>query len=289
MNKISYGYASATSGALIWGMAPLYYHFLNEFPLMEVVAQRAFWSCVLFMVVFIIQNRLLELRLALNSFKNISLFIICSALIGTNWLLFIFALNYGQLMQSALGYYIFPLLTAAMGYYFLGERLDKLTKIALLFALAAVLLKGTSLSNFPWIAISMATTFALYAIIRKQLPVKSDTGTLIETIMLAPIAVIYFGWQAQNGAVLFFGADLMGLMLAVFCGLFTITPLYLFHNGNKMLPLAISGLIFYLNPTSQLIISIMLGEPFSFIDISVFVLIWAGLLTQFSPLFFKSL
>lgn len=288
MNKISYGYASATSGALIWGMAPLYYRLLNEFPLMEVVAQRAFWSCILFMVVFIIQNRLSELRQALNSFKNISLFIICSALIGTNWLLFIFALNYGQLMQSALGYYIFPLLTAAMGYYFLGERLDKLTKIALLFALAAVLLKGTSLSNFPWIAISMATTFALYAIIRKQLPVKSDTGTLIETIMLAPIAMIYFGWQAQNGAVLFFGADLMGLMLAVFCGLFTIIPLYLFHNGNKMLPLAISGLIFYLNPTSQLIISIMLGEPFSFIDISVFVLIWTGLLIQFSPMFFKS-
>lgn len=287
MNKISYGYASATSGALIWGMAPLYYRLLNEFPLMEVVAQRAFWSCILFMVVFIIQNRLSELRQALNSFKNISLFIICSALIGTNWLLFIFALNYGQLMQSALGYYIFPLLTAAMGYYFLGERLDKLTKIALLFALAAVLLKGTSLSNFPWIAISMATTFALYAIIRKQLPVKSDTGTLIETIMLAPIAMIYFGWQAQNGAVLFFGADLMGLMLAVFCGLFTIIPLYLFHNGNKMLPLAIAGLIFYLNPTSQLIISIMLGEPFSFIDISVFVLIWTGLLIQFSPMFFK--
>ena len=288
MNKISYGYASATSGALIWGMAPLYYRLLNEFPLMEVVAQRAFWSCILFMVVFIIQNRLSELRQALNSFNNISLFIICSALIGTNWLLFIFALNYGQLMQSALGYYIFPLLTAAMGYYFLGERLDKLTKIALLFALAAVLLKGTSLSNFPWIAISMATTFALYAIIRKQLPVKSDTGTLIETIMLAPIAMIYFGWQAQNGAVLFFGADLMGLMLAVFCGLFTIIPLYLFHNGNKMLPLAIAGLIFYLNPTSQLIISIMLGEPFSFIDISVFVLIWTGLLIQFSPMFFKS-
>ncbi|MCH1428852.1 MAG: EamA family transporter RarD [Alphaproteobacteria bacterium] len=288
MNKISYGYASATSGALIWGMAPLYYRLLNEFPLMEVVAQRAFWSCILFMVVFIIQNRLSELRQALNSFKNISLFIICSALIGTNWLLFISALNYGQLMQSALGYYIFPLLTAAMGHYFLGERLDKLTKIALLFALAAVLLKGTSLSNFPWIAISMATTFALYAIIRKQLPVKSDTGTLIETIMLAPIAMIYFGWQAQNGAVLFFGADLMGLMLAVFCGLFTIIPLYLFHNGNKMLPLAIAGLIFYLNPTSQLIISIMLGEPFSFIDISVFVLIWTGLLIQFSPMFFKS-
>ena len=288
MNKISYGYASATSGALIWGMAPLYYRLLNEFPLMEVVAQRAFWSCILFIVVFIIQNRLSELRQALNSFKNISLFIICSALIGTNWLLFIFALNYGQLMQSALGYYIFPLLTAAMGYYFLGERLDKLTKIALLFALAAVLLKGTSLSNFPWIAISMATTFALYAIIRKQLPVKSDTGTLIETIMLAPIAMIYFGWQAQNGAVLFFGADLMGLMLAVFCGLFTIIPLYLFHNGNKMLPLAIAGLIFYLNPTSQLIISIILGEHFSFIDISVFVLIWTGLLIQFSPMFFKS-
>ena len=287
MNKMSYGYASATSGALIWGMAPLYYRLLNEFPLIDVVAQRAFWSCVIFIAIFAIQNRLLEITQALNSFKNISLFIVCSALIGTNWLLFIFALKHGQLMQSALGYYIFPLLTAAMGYYFFGERLNKLTKTALLFALAAVLLKGTMLSNFPWIAISMATTFALYAIIRKQLPIKSDTGTMIETIMLAPIALIYFGWQAQNGVTLFFGADFVGLMLAVFCGLFTIIPLYLFHNGNKVLPLAIAGLIFYLNPTSQLVISIMLGEPFNIIDISVFVLIWTGLLIQFSPMFFK--
>ena len=287
MNKISYGYASATSGALFWGMAPLYYRLLIEFPLIDVVAQRAFWSCVIFIVIFAIQNRLSEIRQALNSFKNISLFIVCSALIGTNWLLFIFALKYGQLMQSALGYYIFPLLTAAMGYFFLGERLEKLTKVALLFALTAVLLKGTTLSNFPWIAISMATTFALYAIIRKQLPVKSDTGTMIETIMLAPIAVIYFGWQAQNGETIFFGGSIIGLMLAVFCGLFTIIPLYLFHSGNKVLPLAIAGLIFYLNPTSQLIISIMLGEPFNFIDIFVFVLIWIGLLIQFLPMIFK--
>ena len=287
MNKMSNGYASATSGALIWGMAPLYYRLLIEFPLIDVVAQRAFWSCVIFIVIFAIQNRLSEIRQALNSFKNISLFIVCSALIGTNWLLFIFALKYGQLMQSALGYYIFPLLTAAMGYFFLGERLEKLTKVALLFALTAVLLKGTTLSNFPWIAISMATTFALYAIIRKQLPVKSDTGTMIETIMLAPIAVIYFGWQAQNGETIFFGGSIIGLMLAVFCGLFTIIPLYLFHSGNKVLPLAIAGLIFYLNPTSQLIISVMLSEPFNDIDIIVFVLIWTGLLIQFSPMLIK--
>ncbi len=284
---MSNGYASATSGALIWGMAPLYYRLLIEFPLIDVVAQRAFWSCVIFIVIFAIQNRLSEIRQALNSFKNISLFIVCSALIGTNWLLFIFALKYGQLMQSALGYYIFPLLTAAMGYFFLGERLEKLTKVALLFALTAVLLKGTTLSNFPWIAISMATTFALYAIIRKQLPVKSDTGTMIETIMLAPIAVIYFGWQAQNGETIFFGGSIIGLMLAVFCGLFTIIPLYLFHSGNKVLPLAIAGLIFYLNPTSQLIISVMLSEPFNDIDIIVFVLIWTGLLIQFSPMLIK--
>ncbi len=284
---MSYGYVSTTSGALLWGMAPLYYRLLNEFPLIEIVAQRAFWSCFIFIVVFIIQNRLPEIRHALSSFKNISLFIICSALIGTNWLLFIFAIKYGQLMQSALGYYIFPLLTAAMGYYFFGERLEKSTKVALLFAFTATLLKGLTFSNFPWIAMSMATTFAFYTIIRKQLPVKPDTGTMIETIMLAPIAVIYFEWQAQNGTTLFLGGNFIGLMLAVFCGLLTIVPLYLFHNGNKVLPLAIAGLIFYLNPTSQLIISIILGEPFNVSDIIVFVLIWTGLLIQFSPMFFK--
>ena len=289
MTKMKYGYISATSGALFWGIAPLFYNLLDEFTLIDIVAQRAFWSCVIFIVVFAICNRLQEIMRALNSPKNIVLFGICAILIGTNWLLYMFAIKYGQLMQSALGYYIYPLLTAALGYYFLNEHMEKLTKIALLFAAAAVFLKGTTVSNFPWIAISMATTFALYAIIRKQLPVKSDTGTMIETMMLAPVAMLYFGWQTHQGVALFLGSDTRGLIMAICCGLFTIIPLYLFHNGNKVLPLAVAGLIFYLNPTSQLVISIMLGEPFYAIDICVFVLIWAGLLIQFSPMFVKSM
>jgi chloramphenicol-sensitive protein RarD len=284
MNKTLFGYFCATSGALFWGMSPLYYRLLNDYMLIDVVAQRVFWSCVIFGVILLAQKRLAEIVVALNSPKKAFLFLICALLIGINWLLFIFALKYGQLMQSALGYYIYPLLTAAMGYYVLGERLERMTKIALLFAIAAVLLKASSLTELPWIAISMAITFAAYAIIRKQLPVKADTGTAIETIMLTPIAIVYFTWQSQQGVPLFLGGNMTGLLLAVCCGLFTIIPLYLFHTGNKNLPLAIAGLLFYINPTSQLIISVLLGEAFSIIDMGVFVLIWVGLIIQFSPL-----
>ncbi len=288
MNKIIYGYISATSGALIWGIVPLYYNLLNEFAFFEVVAQRIFWACIIFTFVFIFQKRLIELKTILSSPKNLILFLICAMLISANWLFFIFAIQHGQLMQSALGYYIYPLFTAALGYYFLGERLENPTKIALIFAVAAVFIKGSALSNFPWIAISMAVTFAVYAIIRKKLAVKSDTGLMIETTMLMPIALLYFGVQFQNSTPLFFGGDIIGVIFAIFCGLFTIVPLYLFHSGNKVLPLSIAGLIFYLNPTSQMLISILLGEDYNFIDVSVFILIWIGLIIQFSPMLFNS-
>ena len=288
MNKALYGYLSATSGALIWGIVPLYYNLLYKYAFIEIVAQRVFWASLIYIFLFVIQKRLLEIKDALSSLNNIFLFLVCALLISANWLFFIFAIHHGQLMQSALGYYIYPLLTATLGYFFLGERLEKTTKIAFFFAVIAVFLKGSALSNFPWIAISMATTFAAYAIIRKQLPVKSDTGLMIETTLLMPIALLYFNWQSRVGTPLFFGGEIIGLILAIFCGLFTIIPLYLFHNGNKVLPLAVAGLIFYLNPTSQMIISILLGEDFSLVDIVVFGLIWIGLIVQFSPMFFNS-
>ena len=287
MNKLIYGYASAISGALIWGIVPLYYNLLNGYAFLEVVAQRIFWASTIFIFVFIIQKRFTEISTVLGSPKKLILFLVCSILISANWLFFIFAIQHGQLMQSALGYYIYPLLTAALGYYVLGERLENSTRIALIFAVAAVFIKGTALSNFPWIAISMAITFAAYAIIRKQLTVKPDTGLMIETTMLMPVALLYFGWQFKHGIPLFLGGDIIGLILAIFCGLFTVIPLYLFHSGNKVLPLSIAGLIFYLNPTSQMFISILLGENYNLIDISAFVLIWLGLVIQFSPMLLK--
>ena len=288
MNKVLYGYISATSGALIWGVVPLYYNLLNEFAFIEVVVQRIFWACIIFAVVFIVQKRFSEIGTALCSVKNLILFLVCAILISANWLFFIFAIQHGQLMQSALGYYIYPLFTAALGYFFLGESIEKKMKIALIFAVIAVFVKSSSLSNFPWIAISMAVTFAAYAIIRKQLKVKSDIGLMIETTMLMPVALLYFGMQVNYGIPLFFGSNFIGLVLAIFCGLFTIIPLYLFHNGNKILPLSVAGFIFYLNPTSQMFISILLGEDYNFRDICVFILIWLGLIIQFSPIRFSS-
>ena len=287
MNKVLYGYISATSGALIWGMVPLYYNLLNKFAFIEVVAQRTFWACIILIFVFVAQRRLLEFRTVLSSSKNLFLFFICAILISANWLFFIFAIQHGQLMQSALGYYIYPLITAALGFYFLGEHLENETKIALILAIVAVILKSSALTNFPWIAIGMAFTFAVYAIIRKKLIAKPDAGLMIETTMLLPLALIYFCWQLNNGIPLYFGGDITGLILAIFCGLFTIIPLYLFHSGNKVLPLSIAGLLFYLNPTSQMLISMLLGETYTFIDVCVFILIWLGLIIQFAPIILK--
>ena len=114
MNKALYGYLSATSVALIWGVVPLYYNLLYKYAFIEIVAQRVFWASLIYIFLFVIQKRLLEIGDALSSLKNIILFLVCALLISANWLFFIFAIHHGQLMQSALGYYIYPLFTATL-------------------------------------------------------------------------------------------------------------------------------------------------------------------------------
>ncbi len=281
------GYFGAITGAMIWGIGPYFFRQLDAFPVAEIITMRIIVASLLLCVFFGVfqRSRLAEFRTI--TIKQYMLFFICAWLVLGNWYVFVFAVSVERIVEAALGYYIYPLVAACLGMLVLGEKTETRTVIALCLAMMAVLIKASLLPNFPWIAIALASTFGIYAILRKRISVATDTGTCVETVMLLPLGLCYMGWQISVSAPLIFGGGGFGFSMALLCGLFTTVPLLLFHLGNRNLPMAVSGLLFYVNPSLQLSVGIFFGEAFTRIDLVVFALIWTGLAIQFMPVLLR--
>ncbi|MGC6440139.1 MAG: EamA family transporter [Candidatus Puniceispirillaceae bacterium] len=280
------GYVGAVSGSLIWGFAPIAFWQLDGFSAFEIVFQRIFFAALVFMVMLRALGRFAELKQALlRSWSLFGYFILTSVLILLNWLVFIYAIEIDHLSEAALGYYIYPLSTSGLAYLMLAERVDRRTLIALILAGMAVLVKAQALSDGLWISLVLALTFSLYAICRKKMDVAPDTATALETLLLMPLVLGFFIWQATSFGTssLFFGGGVFGYGMGLLIGVITLSPLVLFHMGNKYLPLSLSSLLFYINPTIQLGLSLWNGEPFIWQDGVAFGLIWLGLVICFWP------
>lgn len=282
------GYFGAIVGAMIWGIGPYFFRQLDAYSVAEIIAMRVVFASLLLMVFYAFMRRKRNLSFRAITIPQFLIFGLCAFLLLANWYMFVLAVSIDRIIEAAIGYYIYPLIAACLGMLVLKEQVKPRTVIALVLAFIAVLIKASLLPNFPWIALSVAGSFGLYAILRKCLPVASDTGNMVESFMLLPIGLIYLGWQATQGLPVVFGGGSFGFGMAVLCGLFTITPLLLFHMGNRYLPMSVTGLLFYINPSLQLLIGVWFGEPFTVIDMIVFSLIWIGLIIQFAPIKFRA-
>ena len=148
---------------------------------------------------------------------------------------------------------------------------------------SGVTLKAVAVGGLPWIAATLAITFGLYGVIRKRLGVDAIMGMFIETMILVPAAIGYLLWMIAGGKVIFFGGDAVGLILAIFAGVITVVPLILYHAGNRALPIIIASLLFYINPTAQMLIGLFhFSVPLPAREWVVFALIWAGLVLCFT-------
>ena len=277
------GILGAIGGASIWGIGPYFFRQLSAFDVDEIIAMRIIASSILFTIFLFHLKRLKELDIRAMAPRHILTIIICAFLVIGNWYVFVLAISIDRIIEAALGYYIYPLVAAFLGMVVLKERPEKRTLIALALAFIAVMVKASTLAAAPWIALTLAGTFGFYAVLRKRLPIAVDTGTALETLILLPIGLLYVSWQLSADISPVFGGGVYGVSMALLCGLFTTVPLLLFHTGNRYLPLAVGGLLFYINPTLQLIIGILVGEPFHASDLLVFGLIWTGLAIQFTP------
>ncbi len=289
-NATTVGLIQAMSAYFIWGLFPLYWMWLKHVPAGEVMAHRIVWSFViLFLVASLSARRWVLLKDALRYRKTLAILSVSAVLISINWLLYIWAVYNGYVLEASMGYYINPLVNILLGAVFLHERLRRLQYVAVFLAFAGVVVLALTYSRPPWIALGLAFSFGFYALFRKTIQLDSQTALLIETSIILVPAVLYLTFGQHSYAII--NDTWVHRLLLVGGGLVTIVPLILLSNALKKLNLSTIGILQYTVPTLLFLYGIFLfDEEFNLAQAISFALIWSGLAIYiFEAIFLKKL
>jgi len=272
------GFDYALGAYLAWGLFPIYWKLLSRVPARELIAHRVVWSFVVVLGLLTAFKRWPEVRRALSQPKTLAALLLSTALISSNWFLFIWAVNTGHVLEASLGYYINPLLNVVLARMVLGEQLRPLQWVAVGLAAVGVLYLTVGMGVLPWVSLVLALTFGFYGLVRKLAPVEPLAGLAVETGIAAPVAVIYLLAVPLAQGRLLAGTPRESLLLLC-SGLVTALPLLWFAIGAKRLRYSTLGIIQYLAPTCQLALAVLAyGEPFTSRHAVTFLLIWTAVL-----------
>ncbi len=259
-----------------WGVAPIYFKWVDHVSPYEIVSQRVVWSVVLLLGILVWLRRLDALRLPREHWWKI---VITASLLSFNWFVFIYSVVNDNIVETSLGYFINPLVSVFLGMIFLGERLRPLQWISIAIAAAGILAQLIWFGRVPWLALALAFSFGFYGLTRKTLGLHSVGGLALETLLMAPVALGYLGYLAMQGELAFGHIDTRTNLLLMAAGVVTSFPLLCFGAAVSRLSLTAAGLFQYIAPTLSLIIAITLyGEPFGTARLITFGCIWTALI-----------
>lgn len=272
------GVAYAVGSYVMWGLSPIYIGWVRNVPPLEVVAHRAVWSAAFLGLVLALRGGVGEVLAALRSRRALTTLAATTGFIATNWFLFTWAVEHDMVLQASLGYYISPLVSVAMGILILKEPFTRGRSIGLTLAGAGVLYLAIALSQPPWIALTLAFSFATYSLLRKRAPVNAMAGLFIETLLMTPAALAYMLWLGSRGEGHFLAGSPHDTLLLPAVSVISSMPLVWYTVGARRIHLSTMGFLQYISPTGQLLLAVLaLGEAFSTRDVIAFSLIWAGI------------
>ena len=262
----------------IWGCLPLYFRVLDHISPMEMLAHRIIWSVPTGLILIVIARNWGQLRAALTR-QHVLWLTLSAFLIGANWLVYIWAVSQERVMEASLGYYINPLVNVLIGAVFFAERLRPAQWAAVGLAGIGVAVMTSALGYVPWVALVLCFTFAFYSIIRKQVQVDSRAGFVVEAALLAPLALMWMGWFVGQPGGRLIGNGGWDIPLLLVSGPITAVPLILFAIAAKRLRLSTIGMMQYLGPTLQFLISVFVfNEAFGLTHAIAFAFIWTALI-----------
>jgi chloramphenicol-sensitive protein RarD len=273
------GFIAAASAYVIWGFLPLYLKLLATIDVREVLAQRILWAApAAFIAIFIMSGWRTGWREIATAFRPRMLATLTASacFIFVNWGLYVYLVLNERVIESALAYFLAPLVSVAVGVLFFREKITTPQIIALALALVGVVVQGIALGSPPWMALALCATWSTYAVIRKRAPVPAAVGLFIESLALAPVAIGLLFWAASE-APLAFSTDWGTAILLAIAGPVTKIPLMAFAFGARRVSFVTLGLLQFLAPTLQFTTGIVFGEDFTFLRGVSFALIWAGL------------
>jgi len=272
------GLAAALIAYVIWGLLPLYFKALHAVPPLELVGWRVVFTVPVCCVIVWARRQWPDVRIAIGNRRVLGLLGLSALLIGSNWLIFVIAINNGHVLATSLGYYINPLINVVLGTAFLGERLTRVQWAAVALAGAGIALLLSGAMDTLAVALSLAFTFAFYGFVRKQAPVGALPGLTIETAMLLlpALVVVSLAAGSTQGSSLVAGGFTTPLVIA--SGIATAIPLLLFAIAARSLPLSTLGFVQFLSPTLSFILGLtVFGESLDATRLACFALIWSAI------------
>ena len=282
------GLVAGVAAYLMWGFLPLLFQMLNGVVAMTLVADRTLWALLIVGTIMIVAGRTAEVRAVLRDAATVRTMAVAALLLASNWLLYVYAVETGQVLEASFGYFINPLVNVAIGMTLLGERQNRWQVVAIVIAVIAIGIQAIGIGRIPYIAIGLAVTFAVYGYLRKTAKASSAAGLFVETLLLSPVAL---GWRAftfiRDGGI---GphADPATLGLLMLTGPGTALPLLLFAFAVQRLRLTTIGMLQYIAPSIAFVLAIIVfGEHLNGVRLFSFALIWLSLIVYSTDSFVR--
>ena len=263
---------------LMWGVSPAFWRGVAAIPAVDVLAHRAFWTFVVVSVVHLARRSWQQVREAARSLRILGLEALAGVLIGSNWLVWVWAVNNERVLEGSLGYFITPLVSIVLGVVVVGERLRRGQWAAVSFGVASVVWLTVDMGRLPWVSLFLAATFGSYGLIKKMVDMPPLDMLAIELSVMLPVTLGFLAFRTAGGHEALVSATPVEAMVLVASGAFTAIPLLLFAGGVRRVPLAVVGVLQYLSPSINFLLGVLaFGEAFDAGRLVGFVLAWAGL------------
>ena len=276
-----------TIGASFWWgvIGVIYFKFVSFASSLELTIHRTIWTALLLVITTSYYSKWSEFNKIINKRINIFILLITGLLISINWFTWLYAVKTNNLLDSALGYYIFPILSVFLGIIFLKEKYNRNKIISVLLVIIALFYLIIKLGEVPWIGITVAITFSLYGLIRKKVKVSSDIGLLIETLLISPIAIVLFIFLIKNNTNIFsLGEPVLSFYL-FWAGLMALIPLFWYTKGFGLIGIGPASMIFFLTPTAQFFLGLYyFNEPLILDELISFIFIWIAVFIYLNEL-----
>jgi chloramphenicol-sensitive protein RarD len=264
---------------VMWGFFPIYWKMLHDVPALQVIGHRIAWSFILLIVIILVTKQWKHFHSAVLEPKTIALYSIAAILLSINWLVYVWGVNAGFIVETSLGYFINPLISVLLGVVFLRERLRSMQWIPVGLAAAGVLYLTVTYGRLPWIALSLAFSFGIYGLVKKLAPLGSLYGLTLETALVFPIALIYLAFVGFTGSGSFLREGPLTDILLIGTGAVTSIPLLMFASAARLIPLTMIGVLQYVAPTLQFLIGVFIyHELFDQSRLIGFSMVWLALI-----------
>ena len=276
-SKLS-GVFYASFASLWWGViGTIFFKFVSFASFIELTVHRTIWTAVLLVLSTSLLRKWPEFTKIIKNRKNQFLLFLSGLLVSINWGTWLYAVSVNRLLDSSLGYYIYPIISVFLGKIFLKEKLNKNQFIAVILVVISLIYFLLKLGELPWIGLTVAITFSIYGLIRKKIRVSSDIGLLIETLLISPIAIVLFFYLVNMNMNIFSTAEPILSFFLFWSGFMTLVPLFLYTLGFKIIGIGPASMILFLTPTSQFLLGITyFGEILTLEKFLGFLIIWVA-------------